>query len=296
MKVKEFNDKYDKEFVNLLLEINKRTSDFCKSDKLKINSWVKALCLPTTNIPWKKNRNLYSILLLDSVLKGKLEPPFNKFLHESDELEMLSPSVVKSTISSRFIKEISFNNSDEQIQNFINSNFYQSPEKLNNKTQRINNNIPKNNYKNANNNLINYYSNKTILPSKKNIYNNNINNYKNKRSITAPQKVNNVTNKNIYQHIYDPNIKKLNSKNDILLNAKYFGIKDKLKYEKGFQTKTSIANNKKLIRMKLKTIIQYLHGEQIMKNQIISQQGEDIQELRTKISRLERKIKSIINI
>ena len=296
MKVKEFNDKYDKEFVNLLLEIEKRTSDFCKSDKLKINSWVKALCLPTTNIPWKKNRNLYSILLLDSVLKRKLESPFNKFLHESDELEMLSPSVVKSTISSRFTKEISFNNSDEQIQNFINSNFYQPPEKPNNKTQRINNNIPKNNYKNANNNLINYNSNKTILPSKKNIYNNIINNYKNKRPITAPQKVTNVTNKNIYQHIYEPNIKKLNSKSDILLNAKYFGIKDKLKYEKGFQTKTNIANNNKLVRMKLKTIIQYLHGEQIMKDQIISQQGKDIQELKTKISRLERKIKSIINI
>ena len=295
MKVKKFNDKYDKEFVNLLLEIDKRTSDFCKSDKLKINSWIKALCLPTTNIPWKKNRNLYSILLLDSVLKGKLDPPFNKFLHESDELEMLSPSVVKSTISSRFTKEISFNNSDEQIQNFINSNFYQPPEKLNNKSQRINNNIPKNNYKNANNNFIYYNSNKTILSSKKNIYN-NINNYKNKRPITVPQKVINLSNKHIYQHIYDPNIKKLNSKSDILLNAKYFGIKEKLKYEKGFQTKTNIPNNKKLIRMELESIIQYLHGEQIMKNQIISQQGKDIQELKTKISRLERKIKSIFNI
>ena len=296
MKVKEFKDKYDKEFVNLLLEIDKRTYDFCKSDKLKINSWIKVLCLPTSNIPWKKNRNLYSILLLDSVLKGKLEPPFTKFLHENDELEMLSPSIVKSTISSRFTKEISFNNSDEQIRNFINSNFYQPPEKTNNKTHRIiNNNFPKFNYQNPNNNLINLKSNKVGFPSKNNIYN-NINNYKNKRPITVPQKVTNIPNKNIYQHIYEPNIKKINSKSDILLSTKYFGIKDKLQFEKGFQTKTNIANNKKLNRMKLESIIQYLQSEQIMKNQIISQQGKDIQELKTKIIRLERKINSIFNI
>ena len=49
-------DKYDKEFVNLMIEIENRVQDFSKSDKLKINSWIKSLCLPTNNIPWKKKQ------------------------------------------------------------------------------------------------------------------------------------------------------------------------------------------------------------------------------------------------
>ena len=47
-------DKYDKEFVNLMLEINSRIENFSKLEKLKIKSWIKCLCLPTNNIPWKK--------------------------------------------------------------------------------------------------------------------------------------------------------------------------------------------------------------------------------------------------
>ena len=54
MQVKQFVDKYDKEFVGLMLEIDKRVEDYPKSKKLKINSWVRTLCFPTNNISFKK--------------------------------------------------------------------------------------------------------------------------------------------------------------------------------------------------------------------------------------------------
>ena len=118
-------DKYDKEFVGLMLEIDKRVEDYPKSQKMKINSWVRTLCFPTNNISWKKNRNLYTILLLDNIINNKLENPFNKFCKDNEELPVLNPTIVKSKISSKFIKEISFEISDDEIKNYINDNLKQ---------------------------------------------------------------------------------------------------------------------------------------------------------------------------
>ena len=98
----QYLDKHDKEFINLMIEINNRTKDFSKIDKLKINSWIKSLCLPTNNIPWKKNRNLYALKLLDNILNSKLEFPFTKFA-ESDNLPMLNPILIKSQLSNKII-------------------------------------------------------------------------------------------------------------------------------------------------------------------------------------------------
>ena len=53
MILKKFNDDYDAEFVNLMLDIQERIDNFCKSDKLKINSWAKVLCIPTINVEFK---------------------------------------------------------------------------------------------------------------------------------------------------------------------------------------------------------------------------------------------------
>ena len=50
MILKKFKDNYDAEFVNLMLEIQNLIENFSKSDKLKINSWAKILCVPTKNI------------------------------------------------------------------------------------------------------------------------------------------------------------------------------------------------------------------------------------------------------
>ena len=127
MKVKQFEDKYDKEFVKLMLEVDRRSEDFSKSDRLKISSWVNALCLPTNSTQWKKNRNLYSIMLLDNIVNNRLETPFNKFC--TGELEVLNPTVVKSKISRKFVEEVNFDDANEEIQNFINVNYSNENEK-----------------------------------------------------------------------------------------------------------------------------------------------------------------------
>ena len=111
-------DKYDKEFVNLMLEINSRIENFSKLEKLKIKSWIKCLSLPTNNIPWKKNRNLYTLKLLDNILNFKIEKPFTKFADPGENLPMLDSILVKSQLTNK-IKTIMNNaHPDIQIQNF----------------------------------------------------------------------------------------------------------------------------------------------------------------------------------
>ena len=118
----QYLDKYDKEFVNLMLEINNRSKDFSKLDKLKINSWIKSLCLPTNNILWKKNRNLYALKLLDNILNLRLENPFTKFADLGENLPMLDPILVKSQLSNKVRNIINNIHPDSQIQNFIDAN------------------------------------------------------------------------------------------------------------------------------------------------------------------------------
>ena len=109
MQNKQNIDKYDKEFITLMFEIDKRIQNYNKSQKLKINSWIRTLSFPTNNISWKKNRNLYTILLLYNIINNKLESPFDKFSDESFELPTLNPTIIKSKISTKFLNEISLN-------------------------------------------------------------------------------------------------------------------------------------------------------------------------------------------
>ncbi len=68
-------DKYDKEFINLIIEIDKLYTKLIKQQKLRIESWIKKLCVPTTNKEWKKNRNLHAISLFDMLLNNNYEEP-----------------------------------------------------------------------------------------------------------------------------------------------------------------------------------------------------------------------------
>ena len=118
--IKKYLDKYDKEFANIIIEIKNKSLNFGKENRLKINSWIKSLCLPTDNISWKKNRNLYSLKLLDNILDGKLEPPFSQFPKESINLPMLDKILVKSQLTKK-INEINFNDhSKNRIPEFSN--------------------------------------------------------------------------------------------------------------------------------------------------------------------------------
>ena len=130
MILKKFQDNYDAEFVKLMLEIQKLIENFSKSDKLKINSWAKKLCVPTMNNEFKKNRNLYAIKLLDNVINGKLEDPFTKFAKEK-EIKLLDAILVKTQLTNTFLNYIKNLEEEENIYNNPNNTNYQYMEKKN---------------------------------------------------------------------------------------------------------------------------------------------------------------------
>ena len=148
---KPYYDKYDQEFVTLMLNIQNFIENFSKSDKLKINSWAKILCIPTPNIEFKKNRNLYAIKLLDNVLNNKLEPPFNKFA-KSKELPTLDPIITKVQLSQNFLNYKNYLYNTNLSQNFYNKTFFNGFKKYKlipiNSNYFNNNNINFGNYNN----------------------------------------------------------------------------------------------------------------------------------------------------
>ena len=269
-------DKYDKEFVNLMLEINSRLENFSKLDKIKINSWIKSLCLPTNNLPWKKNRNLYALKLLDNILNFKLEKPFTKFAELSENLPMLDSILVKSQLSNK-IKMIMNNiHPDIQIKNFIeanmgnNINYEQNP---NLDLDILNKNRP-------------IYRMKTPTANEiKKRYNfNDINNNKDNRIKKGNIRYNNMGINNINNY-------NTNSfyKGDQLLNKNYFDFDKKLNNEPGYFKKTK--PNFESQKSQLKSTIEELENEISIKNELINQQDLDIQQLKNKVMQLEKRVK-----
>ena len=99
----EITDEFDKELVNLLLEIEKQTQKLKKHDQLRVKAWCKKLCQVTNNTEWKKNRNLHAICLLDNVLNEHFESPYNKFPPEG-AVPMINKTLVKAKLSQKFLK------------------------------------------------------------------------------------------------------------------------------------------------------------------------------------------------
>ena len=106
-------DEYDKEFIFLLQKLENNSIGFLKKDLLLIDAWCKRFCEVTSNLDWKKNRNLHAIFLLDMVLNNKLEEPYSK-LPKFETLPLLSKSIVKSRLSNK-IKTIDFTEQQQQI-------------------------------------------------------------------------------------------------------------------------------------------------------------------------------------
>ena len=270
-------DKYDKEFVNLMLEINSRIENFSKLDKIKINSWIKSLCLPTNNLPWKKNRNLYALKLLDNILNFKLEKPFTKFAELSENLPMLDSILVKSQLSNK-IKMIMNNiHPDIQIQNFIEANM---------------------------GNNINYEQNQNldldILNKNRPIYRmktptaNEIKKRYNFNGVNNNNKDNKIKKGNIrYNNMGINNINNYNTnsfyKGDQLLNKNYFDFDKKINNEPGYFKKTK--PNFESQKSQLKSTIEELENEISIKNELINQQDLDIQQLKNKVMQLEKRVK-----
>ena len=268
-------DKYDKEFVNLMLEMNSRIENYSKLDKLKINSWIKCLCLPTNNIPWKKNRNLYTLKLLDNVLNSKLEKPFTKYADFGDNLPMLDPILIKSGLSNKINFIINNIHSDEQIQNFIEANMQKNNNIENNKEinyDLINKNIPKYRVKTPT-------SSASVLNKRNNFF--NINNYNKKENKKLYG-----NNKPLYNKI--ENNSDIFYKGDQLLNKNYFDFDKKISKEPGYYKKTKI--NSDFEKRRLQTTIAELQNEFEIKSQLINQQELDIIQLKNKVAQLEKKI------
>ena len=157
-------DEYDREFISLMITIEKKSEQLNKYDKLRIKNWCKKLCQVTNNIEWKKNRNLHAICILDSILNEHFEEPYNKFPPEGS-VPILNKALVKSKLSKKFFEETIKMQNEEQLEQQNNeennnSNNYANMNLGNNKKMKNQNNINVNEYDNnidynsQNNNLI----------------------------------------------------------------------------------------------------------------------------------------------
>ena len=280
MILKKFQDNYDAEFVNLMLEVQKRIENFSKSDKLKINSWAKKLCVPTMNNEFKKNRNLYAIKLLDNVINGKLEDPFTKFAKEK-EIKLLDAILVKTQLTNTFLNYIKNLEEEENIYNNPNNTNYQYMEKKNkprSKTNKKNNliksdikdkKIPKK-YNSKNNFRIDYYDQILLAP------------FRHKRNNTSYKISNNMNGMNLNKDNLSPS--------DILLMSNYNNFPYRKKSDimelRGYKYN-------RYEKYKLKNIAEMLEIQRQENNEIISQNKNEIGKLKKKLSLMSLKLKNI---
>ena len=84
-----------------MMEVEDQYKHFGRHERIRIEQWSKKLCQVTTNPAWKRNRNLYAMLLVDCILNKKLTKPFTLVPPES-HLKILSKAEVNSQLSSKF--------------------------------------------------------------------------------------------------------------------------------------------------------------------------------------------------
>ena len=152
-------DEYDKEFITLMVTIERRSEVLNKYDKLRIKNWCKKLCQVTNNVEWKKNRNLHAICILDSVLNEHFEYPYNKFPPEGS-VPILNKALVKSQLSKKFFEEALKMQNEGQSESINNNN------ENNNNNQNYRKNIQNQNY-NADNNMVINEGNDEIINEQK---------------------------------------------------------------------------------------------------------------------------------
>ena len=155
-------DEYDKEFITLMVTIERRSEVLNKYDKLRIKNWCKKLCQVTNNVEWKKNRNLHAICILDSVLNEHFEYPYNKFPPEGS-VPILNKALVKSQLSKKFFEEALKMQNEGQSESINNNN------ENNNNNQNYRKNIQNQNYNADNNMVINEENDEIINEQKKQI-------------------------------------------------------------------------------------------------------------------------------
>ena len=162
-------DEYDREFISLMITIEKKSENLNKHDKLRMKNWCKKLCQVTNNIEWKKNRNLHAICILDSILNEHFEEPYNKFPPEGS-IPILNKALVKSKLSKKFFLEtIKMQNEQNEQET------YEESQNINTNNTNMNSNKKKMTIKNKNNNnefsndMVNDGGNKIINEQQKEI-------------------------------------------------------------------------------------------------------------------------------
>lgn len=83
--------KLDKEFVDIMLEVEERYSDMNPQEKHLVEQWTKKLCVVATRIEEKKNRNCYAEVILEMVCSNSLAEPFTRMPSEGPLLELNPP-------------------------------------------------------------------------------------------------------------------------------------------------------------------------------------------------------------
>lgn len=103
MEVNNKTIEYQKEFIYLISEIQKRQEDYDRSTKIRISRWVRKFAEVCGNLEWERNRNLHSIMLLDCMLNNHFIEPYDK--HPKDEhLPIINKSYVKAKVSRKFLE------------------------------------------------------------------------------------------------------------------------------------------------------------------------------------------------
>lgn len=260
--LKIFENKYDNEFVGLLNEIGIRLPNFNEQEKSKIKSWINILSIPCNTDESKKNRNLYGIKLINQMINGKLEKPFNNHANNNQELKWLSPKDIKNELSQKFMEEINL----EKIENFgilqqkkFLENHPDLADKIRNSHQSSNKNMNSEIFQNSPNKMTN------------NI-NNNINNF--------PESYEDNLNENQFypEEFNYNNINNFNfDNNNNISNNSYsklneFNIVNKTNYNKNLNDKIKLVN-----------IIRNLEQKVIERDEIIEYQNKQIEQIHNRI-------------
>ena len=103
----EIKDEFDLEFSLLTREIENFifSNTFDKSIRIRINNWLKKISQISNNLEWKKNRNLHAINLLNMLINGRLEEPYDNN-PDDRPLQILSKTIVKSKLTATFWENV----------------------------------------------------------------------------------------------------------------------------------------------------------------------------------------------
>lgn len=123
--------KLDEEFVLYMLEIEQRyqlaETGLNKHEKMRVEQWSKILCQVNPSPVWKRNRNLYTSLLLNQVVSFKqLRDQFvNKPPDNGNLLASLSKTEVNAKLTKKYKDVIKNFNADQIRERLL------GPEELN---------------------------------------------------------------------------------------------------------------------------------------------------------------------